>query len=217
MPKFIKEFAWRASLVLLGILLSPIATRFIGEAYPDFIEKQPRGILAAILIGAGVPLIVLLLIHRARATRKLNIDRQVPQFPFSAMEMEGFAFLVYKGVFWTVEFPTYRSLKYFSFSQQGPIDELKRTRPEKFSVGYTPLCPECLRRLDEWDTFFGWYRWTCPDCSFKKSFRRSFSTEMKRATLLAREEIRKVRSGQESESLVLKKGYEAAFGPMKKA
>ena len=217
MPKFMKEFAWRASLILLGILLSPIATRFIGEAYPDFIKKQPRGILAAILIGTGVLLIAILLIHRANTTKKLNIDRQVSEFSHSTFQTECFAFLDYRSALWTVEFPTYRSFPSFSLEQRADIDGLKRTRPEKITVGYWPLCPECYRRLNEWDTIFGWYRWTCPDCSFKKSFKRSFRTEMKRATLLAREEIKNMSSGQESGSLLLKKGYEEAFGPTKKA
>ena len=210
MSKFMKELAWRASLVLLGILLSPLATRFLGEAYPDLIKRQPRGILAAILIGTGVLLIGILLIHRARTTKKLNIDRQVSSFPLSSLETECFAFLDYKGVIWKVEFPTMLPA-YPSFGQRGLIDELKRTKLERFTVDYTPLCPECSHRLDEWDTFFGWYRWSCPDCSFKKSFMRSFGTEMKHATLLARDEIKMMRAGQESEFLTLKKGYEADF------
>jgi hypothetical protein len=101
---------------------------------------------------------------------------------------------------------------------QDPTDNaILEIRPEMITVDYKPICPECLFRLDERDTFLGWYRWKCPECNFHATNRRSFGSEMKQATLLAREEFRKVKAGEESKTLRLKKGYATLFKSLKKA
>lgn len=218
MLKFLKELGWRISLILIGALLSPVVSRFIGEQYPDFIKRQPRGVLAGVLIVTGIILVMYWIVHRVSATKKSNIDRQVPPYHVSQFGREEcFAFLEYRKVFWTVEFPSIRGVLPPLAWQNPTNDAILQIRPERITVDYNPICPECSFRLDERDTFLGWYRWKCPECNFHTTNRRSFSSEMKRATLLAREEFRKVKAGEESKTLRPKKGYATLFKSLRKA
>lgn len=155
MAKFLKELGWRFALILIGALLSPVVSQFIGAQYPDFIRRQPRKILAGILFGSGTILIAYWVIRRILNSKKSNIDRQVPDLHIPFGSEECFAFLRYRKVLWTVEFPSSRGPLLPLPWEKKTTDEILHARPDRITVDYRPICPTCLFRLDERDTFFG--------------------------------------------------------------
>jgi ribosomal protein L37AE/L43A len=210
MGKFLKEFLWRASFVVIGALLGPIVYNFIGQQYPEFIRKQPRWLLSIIFLVVIFLFFLFGIIHRRAVIRISNLEREVPDFDISPMGSEGFGLLKYKGVGWEVEFPK-PFPSYDPFSRRDPKEHLFEVELDRIKTCYSPLCPECSSPLKERDSFFGLHIWKCKKCAFKKRSIKSFGFESKMATLKAREEFKKIKIGLASDNMILYEEYQKLF------
>jgi len=217
MGKFIKEFLWRASFVVIGALLGPIVYNFIGQQYPDFIKKQPRWLLSLIFFSVLFFLSVYGFIHRRNIVKRSNLDRQVSDFipPFKDIV---FAYLVHKKVYWEVGFHTFSSMpSIYPFTNKEPDESILQKNPNHIDVRYEPICPKCGLPLEESDTFFGLYKWKCPEGDYHRLNRNSFHLERKRATIIARKDFKSLLEGRTPENFILFKSYQPLFDRLKKS
>ena len=209
MGKFIKEFLWRASFIVIGALLGPFIYKFIGQQYPDFINKQPQWLLSFILFLVILFLCLYGVFHRKAVVKKSNLCRDVPDWSISPAGDEDFGLLKYKGVGWKTEFP--KQLHYDLFPKDDPKKRLLEASLETIRASYSPFCPECCSPLKERDTFLGLQLWECKKCNFKKRSIRSFYYESKRATIKARKEFKNIKNGRVSDNMILYKEYRDLF------
>jgi ribosomal protein L37AE/L43A/uncharacterized membrane protein len=210
MGKFIKEFLWRASFVVIGALLGPFIYKIFGQQYPEFINRQPQWLFILILCLIIIILFIVFVFHRKAVVRKSNLDRDVPDWSISPAGDEDFGLLKYKGVGWKTEFPK-PLFSYDPFGQEDPKKHLLEVDLDRIRVSYFPFCPECCSRLKERDTFLGLHLWECKKCNFKKRSIRSFYYESKRATIKARKEFENIKNGCVSDSMILYPEYRDLF------
>jgi hypothetical protein len=102
-------------------------------------------------------------------------------------------------------------LPLYSFTNKGPDESILQKNPDRIDVRYEPKCPKCRYELEESDTFFGLFKWSCPKSDFRKLSRHSFYLERKRATILARKAFKILLEGGTPENFVLYKSYKPLF------
>ena len=57
--------------------------------------------------------------------------------------------------------------------------------PDRIKIETPPRCPECEAKLEEKETFFARYKWSCVRCSFNTKNSDNYYAERDRAQLLA--------------------------------
>ena len=84
--------------------------------------------------------------------------------------------LTYKKVVWRVQIPSPPPWEALTLSE---------ARSARVDIDTPPRCPKCDTELEETETFFGSYRWTCLRCGFATKNEMSFYREAVRAEKLA--------------------------------
>lgn len=85
--------------------------------------------------------------------------------------------LNYVGVIWRLHAPA-----------PNPYDPFEQNKilPNDIEVDGVPRCPHCETELEENESFWGGYIWSCINCNFKKRNRNSHYEEEKKALKIAR-------------------------------
>jgi hypothetical protein len=127
----------------------------------------------------GVIFFLLLVGSIVRRIRHLQ-EHNLPSLPlFFSIPRWGYwtvGTLTYQDVLWRVRIPAPR-----------PWEGLSReeARSARVNVEIPPRCPKCDTELEEAETFFGNYRWSCLRCGFARKNSMSYYRESIRAEKLA--------------------------------
>lgn len=144
-----------------------------------YLSSKPNMVL---LIAAGTVLIwTVIFVHK----RSKNIRQNAVLGPVSVSRptfgWEEVNEYLFKDVLWPIRVPA-----------EPPWQLLRRTlpSPSDIDVGIPPRCAECKTELEEKETFWGKYKWTCPRCGFSKKNSYSFYAESERVEKLAHRDFR---------------------------
>ena len=134
-------------------------------------------VILAFLLVCSVWCAVALVVRRISRLRQRNQPAVVPAFALPPWGYKTVGELPFRGVIWRMRVPA------VSPWQRDLMDE-SGSDGLRVDVELPPRCPKCGTEIEETETFFGKYRWTCIQCGYAVKNALSYDYEVSRAERL---------------------------------
>jgi hypothetical protein len=178
MKQFLKSIFDNVVAPLVVVVLTPTA---IGAAsyfktgdWKAWFSKVPTWVWPAFVFGVLIWIATALIRSRKRSLESNSQSFYAISIPRNG-EQE-IAELDHAGVKWKVM---------MALPGLGQSIDPDNIPPDRISIAVPPRCPECKAKLEQEETFWARFRWTCVRCGFKTKNDKSYYSEQKRAQLLA--------------------------------
>jgi ribosomal protein L37AE/L43A len=159
--------------VVLALISAAVAILSYLSIKPENVPQIIQPFLIVPWYGYVILFLIFIIIHLMR-------KKKGRRFPLVVMgqDLEKVGTIDYSGVKWDVRAPV-PSMYESPSSYENRLSDIIR-------VKIPPKCPKCGVELEERNTFFGGYLWSCVGCGFSKVNPVSFYTEAQRAERLWR-------------------------------
>lgn len=173
---FLEKVGWPVVLLVATSLLTLIGSKLQSGAWLTWMRAiSPPVYVATAALFVWI-LLAILVIRRVRHLKARNLPELPTVFSVPAWGYVTVGNLSYKNVNWRIQIPAHAPWRDFA---------LARARSERIDVETPPHCPKCDTKLEETETLFGSYRWSCLRCAFMQKNDMSFYHEAVRARKLA--------------------------------
>jgi len=173
---FINKVVWPLLLVALTPPTILIGSKIQAGDWLTWINTIPSWAYTCFFSFVGFWVIGGWIVRRIRALKERNSPPlpllfSVPRWGYTTVGT-----LSYKNVVWRVRIPAH-----------APWETLTKleARRSRVDIETPPHCQKCDTELEESETFFGRYKWTCIRCGFSSKNESNFYREAVRAEKLA--------------------------------
>ena len=176
MSSFIDKVIWPLIVLALTPTVTLIGSKIQSGDWLTWLKKIPLWVYW-LFLGAIIGWILLVaLIRRIRYLHKKNLPSLPLGFSIPRWGYVKVGTLNYQDVVWCIRIPAPSPLRNIG---------VEKVRNPRVDVETPPRCPKCETELEQTETFFGRYRWTCLRCGFSKKNSISFYHEAVRVQKLA--------------------------------
>lgn len=174
---FLDKVVWPLLVLALTPAFTLVGSKVQSGDWLTWLNVIPSGVYTIFFTLVGIWLIAGFTIRRIRRLKERNLPSlpsvfTVPQWGYTTVGK-----LQYKNVVWRVQIPS-----------PAPWDgglTFSEAHSSRVDIDTPPHCPKCDTELEETETFFGNYRWTCLRCGFTSKNEMSFYHEAARAEKIA--------------------------------
>ena len=170
----------KAILPLIVLVLTPaaaaIGSRLLTGEWLTWLKAIPWWVFVLFVSAIALWIIGGYVVRRKRILKERNLPAEKFGFAIPRWGYTSVGNLNYKGVVWRIRIPTPAQSDFWDVSEQ---------RTLRVDIATPPHCPKCDTELEEMETFFGKYKWTCVRCKFSKKNDISWDNEVIRAKKLA--------------------------------
>ena len=169
------KLTWLVLTMTLTPVLASVGSKISSGDWLAWANRLPAWGIGAFFLVLSLLVIALLTYRRVARLRERNLPREPEVTSSYTGGYEAIGDVVHAGVKWRVMVPM--------------PDRFRVLPSHRVKIQTPPRCPQCGAELEEAETFFGSYRWSCIRCSFSVKNAISFEHEVVRAEMLARSEI----------------------------
>ena len=174
---FINKVIWPLLVLTLTPTFTLIGSKFQSGDWLSWFNVIPSSIYTTFFAFIATWLIIGIVIRRIRRLKERNLPSTPSIFTIPRWGYTTIGTLKYKNVVWRVRIPSPAPWDEFSFQQ---------AQSSRIDIGTPPHCPNCDTELEETETFFGRFRWTCLRCGFSTKNEMGYYHEAVRAEKLAK-------------------------------
>lgn len=173
---------WPLLLLALAPTVTLIGSKLQSGDWLTWVKAIPSWLYMTFFCIIALWFITGVVLRRIRRLRERNLPSLPSGFLIPPWGYTRVGTLPYKGVVWRYQIPAPPP------SERLTIAEARSARVE---LDIPPRCPKCDTELEEIETFFGRFRWSCLRCGFRRKNNLSFYHEAMRAEKLAQSEWEK--------------------------
>jgi len=174
---FADKVLWPMLVLALTPLVTILGSKLVAGDWLAWIQNIPTWVYPSFFGAIFLWLIANFVARRIFGLRKANLPSLPSVFTIPTFGYVTVGKLDHAGVRWLIRVPA--QAPWQGFNEES-------VRPSEFDIGLPPHCPECDTELEESETFFGGYRWSCIRCSFKTKNKINYYREAIRAEKVAK-------------------------------
>lgn len=173
---FLDKVMWPTIALVLPNLITFIGSKLQSGNWLTWFRLIPLWVKVAFFGIIGLWLVMSLVVRRIRQLREQNLPALPLVLTVSRWGYKTVGKMTHKDVSWRIQIPA--PAPWDGIVASGMQSSRVRLAPE-------PYCPKCETELEETQTFFGKYRWSCLNCDFATKNNMSAYREAIRAEKLA--------------------------------
>jgi hypothetical protein len=174
---FLKKVVWPLIVIVLTPVITLAGSYLQSGDWLAWVKRIPIWIYPAFV---GLILFWIVVEKVGQRIRRLR-ERNLPSLP-AVITIPTFGHTVvgtitHKDVVWSIRIPA-----------PSPWQGLRKedVHPSQFSIGVPPHCLKCDTEIEQTETFFGRFHWSCVRCGFLRKNSISYYREAMRAEKLAK-------------------------------
>ena len=173
---FLNKVVWPFLVLALTPTVTLIGSKVQSGDWLTWLKAIPSWIYTAFFGTIAFWVIIGFIVRRVHHLRQRNLPSIPSIFTIPRWGYVTVGTLTYKDVTWRVQ---------VTAPPPWEVLSLSTAREKNVSIETPPRCPKCDTELEEAETFFGNYRWTCVRCDYSTKNNMSYYHESVRAEKLA--------------------------------